>query len=359
MRPTVLIRKFAGVKDILRLFILPFAVCAVLSTLLPSRSLAQFGGDTAIMVCGGMDTMLVGEAYFRGGQLANTLHVLVDFDSTFKSDTIRARFSGDSSVVVHSFDTIHISTGKPTYLSFTVQYVPKQIRVDTFQILLTRSNGKCKYEIKLTAYGIDTTSEKTPVFLGARRSSTVAFVSSRDTSVRYLKLYNNFSDSLRIDSMRLFKAVSFQIDTVLKYPIILASQGTLQLPLAFEPAQTGLNQEYLIVSVPDNPILQDVIPIQGFFDPPSQSVRINVARMAHFVAYPNPAHGDITIHADALNRSHVEIIDMLGRPIQASAFDKDWQGYLTSLPSGAYFLIVSGTTETGEPIREVQSIVLE
>ena len=80
--------------------------------------------------------------------------------------------------------------------------------------------------------------------------------------------------------------------------------------------------------------------------------------------YPNPSFGSITIHNSSLINPRVTITDLLGRRITEASFTSDWQWDRETnsnniVAAGAYFLIVSGTTETGEPIREVQSIVLE
>jgi hypothetical protein len=293
----------------------------------------------------------------------DSVYVLVDYDSSFKNDTIVATQSGSSNFTFTRFDSKYVTSGKPTYLRFVVQYAPTSQGTDTLQILLTRNGEKCKYALKLSGWAIPATPENAAIPLANFIPPTVAFVTPDDTSRRYLALYNNFGHALRIDTIRLLKAVSFRIDTALRYPDTLAPNTILELPLAFEPKQKGLNQDYLIVGVPDKPILFDVIPIQGFFNPTS-SVRINITRTAHFAVFPNPSHGDLTVHSDGLSRSRVEIMDMLGRTLTASSFAHDWRWDRktsdgNTVSSGAYFLIVSGTTDAGEHVREVQSLVLE
>jgi hypothetical protein len=363
MRVGYLSRKFAFVKqNALRTFLHISSAFVLLMLFAPVSSWAQFGGHTRTIVCGRTDTVFVGEAYYKGGQNQDTVNVLID--STFKNDTIRVKYFGDPNFAVFSPDTIVVTNGKRDTLTFTIRYTPTSQGTDTFQIGFTGSNGKCQYQIRLWGVGIDTTPEQTLLPLFTSIPKTVAFTSQEDTSVHYLSLYNNSITAIHIDSMRLVRASAFRIDSPAKYQVTLFPFDTLRVPLIFKPQTKGLYQDYLIVWKPVEPVLQDVIPIQGFYDPPPQSVRISVTHAAHFAVYPNPSHGEIMVHTESLTHARAEIIDMLGRRIEEGSFNSDWQwnretiGGGTAM-SGAYFIVVSGMTESGESVREVETIVLE
>src|ERR1051325_7077818 len=216
MRPLHLSRKFACVKHTCRILLRPLVFAAFFILLLPVTSRAQTHIDT--MHCNRSKTIDTLLAYYKGGQATYTVNIYVDYDTTLfrRGDSIRLSYSGDTNdFKMTSGNALHIVSDTPSYLQYVFRYNPTDIVLDTFQILLTK--GSCRFSITLGGNGVDTTSDKALISLDVPFQKPVVFLTSKDTTVRHLILYNEQQMPVVIDSIWFLRDSSFRIDPAIKY----------------------------------------------------------------------------------------------------------------------------------------------
>lgn len=368
MRATDFRRNFAIVKITMlsrrAALLLSVAATVIAMSVVSRQTIAQTYTRTynRTFHCNGMDTVFAGQALANGGRVDDTLAIR-DVSALQKGAFVRITLSQDKDTAFQIFpNTGLVKLGAGDSMQFYITFAPKTKGFQVCTLLLqSQDTSTCVDTIILLGQGIGLTNPKDSLPLFASTPPTIAVRSTTDSTQYSIPLYNNDSSSVHIESIRLAYGNTFKVFPT--QPFDLPAHSIYFLPLVFQHPFKGLNQDYLIVSVPNEPILFDVIPIQGFSDPNSGVKHVGSGRVSFWI-YPNPSHGEITVHTESLTHVRVQVMDLLGRTLSEAAPTGDWiwrretmgDGFATS---GAYFLIVTGENDRGQPVREVQTVILE
>jgi hypothetical protein len=280
--------------------------------------------------------------------------------STVSIDTVSITINSDSTIGLLT-DTFIIDTTKLYPYPFIITFAPKSIETDS-ATLFFNFNGHAA-TLKLTAQGIDTTTDSSTLALSNTANETIAMEYQKDSAVIHVFIKNDFSTEDTISSVTLADPTFFHVLNPPTTLISLPSKDSFEVTLSFNASgsSTHFLKDALYISKPNHPIAP-AIALQGLYVP-NAAVQTGSQGSVYFFLYPNPTIGLLTIHTDNISSAHATITDVLGRTIQQADFTGDWQWDRASsngiAPSGTYFVIVSGIGSNGEPVHEVKRVVLE
>jgi hypothetical protein len=313
-----------------------------------------YAQQTATMTCGQIDSinfgqLLEGDSVVFGLTLINhrtdqSWNVLSGISSIFK-DTA----SSGSTLLDSSWKTGVLLNARTLSDTGSIE------ALDTI-------TDSCNTPLLFEAYIIGPTADNGTFPLQSSSPEVIAIQSNSNSTSRLFYFKNESSSLDTIDSVYISGTTAFSIDSPYTFPIILNPESSFPVGLSYSRSSQGSdNGELFVVSVPDEPILQDVA-LQGVRTG-NDAVETQPLGTIYFYLFPNPSNGLVTIHIENINAAHVTITDVLGRVEQQADFTGDWiwdraegTGYV---PAGTYFIVVTGIGLNGEMVHEVQRLVLQ
>jgi hypothetical protein len=235
----------------------------------------------------------------------------------------------------------------------------------TIPVRLVSDSSFCETFLIVSASGVGPTPNGATLPLQHSSSDIIAVESNSDLTHRQFYFRNDSIGSVTIDTLIISNAPSFTIDSLPRFPLVISPLASFPLSLAFRRSSTGSENGFLVSKPIHTPITFGIkFSLQGLRVADFGGVESSPSASTHVWIYPNPAHGPIVVHTQGLTHTHVQIMDVLGIPIQESGFEGDWKwdgnaGDGHKALSGTYFVIVSGVNSFGEAVREVRPLLVQ
>jgi hypothetical protein len=329
------------------------AVASLIAILHNDTLKAQTITDT--LSCGRISNIDLG-AVVTGGTLSESLDL---FDSS-RTDSVFTIISNANSGFSWTIDSAGIAIqplhiGTATIISFSADSVAQ---VDSDELIFqSKQNDSCITTFTLTAEVIGPTGNNSVLPLSHTSHTIIAFKTNTPGDTLDLKLQNNLGSSLTLDSVNLQKGTAFTIVSS-SLPATIPEDSSFKLKLAFTASKAGFYTDF--VRMPNHSILP--LSVQGLLLP-NDAVQTRPPATSYFSLYPNPSYGQVTIHSENITQTQVTITDVLGRTLTEASFTGDWQWDRAEgngiARSGTYFIVVTGIGSNGEPVHEVQRLVLQ
>ncbi|HWF44735.1 MAG TPA: hypothetical protein VG537_08850 [Candidatus Kapabacteria bacterium] len=303
-----------------------------------------------------LDTLKIGGVLF-GGSVQDTIEFFNQFSNP--SDSIVSfEFVGDTSLRP-DISQLHIVTEQAAF--FTFQYRPSDsAKHSAFLIVtITTDSAACVDTILVQAPAIVPTKDTATFSIIPSPQDVIAIRSSTNISSLTIYLKNETTASHTIDTVRLTGLGTISISSHPSFPVTLATHDSLRLSLTFSQVSPGFVTGDLVIVMPDEPILQDAIAVQGL-RLPDAAVTFIPSGSIYFWLYPNPSEGIVTLRSEGIVHTHVKLINVLGITLRDEDFNQDWMlnTYSATPEPGTYFVIVSGITPDGMPVHEVKRLVI-
>jgi hypothetical protein len=352
MNPTPLCKK------VLCATLLLSAVFVLSLSGLPRRASAQVIFDSLHCSTPSVKTVEIGGVLF-GGSVQDTVRFLNAF--TIPNDSVFTfEFAGDASFSV-DIDSFHLHPDSQALWTFN--YKPTDSS-NHFAYLIIRTRGSdstCIDTLLINAPAITPTKDSATFSIFPSPQDVIAIQSSTNISSLTIYLKNETTSQYIIDTIRLVGFdTSMSISSHIPFPDTLVASDSFQLSLTFNRTSKGFENGHLVITVPDEPILQDAIAVQGL-RLPDAFVDFMPSGSVYFWLYPNPSQGVVTLHSEGLVHMHVKLLNVLGITLRDEDFNQDWtlSTISAAIPEpGTYFVVVSGITPDGMSVHEVKRLVI-
>jgi hypothetical protein len=336
---------------------LALAFAVIIAIFPATNAFAQRIPDT--LTCGGKFPVDLGTV-LAGGTLLDTLFLFnaeASRDSVFKIKTL-----SDNEIRWTDSTGIHVPSGSETDFTM-ITFTPlaksgKETKPIVIQPIADSDSCQTTFDMTVEIVGPDTNNAL--LLLNNTAHDIIAFTSKKPNDSLFIRLQNNFSHSITLDTLYFERGSAFTIDSSsvnLHDP--LDSGAIFTIKLRFTANSPGFYTDF--IRSPDEPILP--ISVQGLLLP-DDAVEARPTGSGYFSIYPNPSHGEVNIHMQNISKAHLTITDVLGRTFSEASITGDWQWDRRSesgmtAPAGTYFIVLSGTDRNGASVQEVERVVLE
>ncbi len=339
-------------------------------------------GDASISLLGnadtrGKDSCLVAQVPIIGPVLvggAVTDSIALDNPTTHAMKVMSASFDpGDSNFSVVS--TLPITIAALGTAQLYVKFTPHEYsqvdpsRGQTFGVkgsLLIQLSGDSlacdKLSVDVGGLGLEPMNDTTVTALFPNSTTVVGIVARPHSGVTKVKFYNNLNTSVKVLSASLRDGVDFNITgTSPILPAVLQPGDHLVVSIELLSNLLGFYQDELTI-VTDHNAVSQTYGLQGVLTAQSSYVSPSTGTSTSIEVAPNPSSGSVRVALRDARSAEMLVFDLLGNAIASHMGTEPWIWDASvngsRVPSGMYFLRISGVSRDGNPFVTSRHLVI-